>query len=97
MKPIERFNTLRQKVMVAIAKELEIDSYCKSYEGTFEWTSCYPCYFEDEKGMKPPNYYQLTLHCHVLGPERHYEWYGKTKDEVLDKAEEEINRWLEDA
>lgn len=94
MKPIERFMRLRQIVMKAIEEQLQIDSHCKSYEGAFEWSVCYPNYFEDENAEQGPCYYMLTLHCYVLGPTRHYEWHGKTMDEVLDKAEGEIDSWI---
>lgn len=89
-----RFRCLRQKVMAAIGEQLEIDGHCKSYEGTFEWTVCYPNYFDDENGTSAPEYYVLTLHCYVLGYGRHYDWRGKTVTKVLDKAEKEINSWL---
>jgi hypothetical protein len=89
-----RFDALRQRVMQAIKKELETDGHCKSYEGTFEWTTCYPNYFDDPNGKAAPCFYVLELHCYVLGPARHYRWDGKTRAEVLDKAEEEINSWL---
>ena len=89
-----RFDALRKKVMAAIEEQLACDSHCKSYEGTFEWTTCYPNYFDDEKGIAGPNLYVLELHCYVLGPARHYRWTGKTRSEVLDKAEKEIGSWL---
>ena len=94
MKPVERFQKLRKDVMQAIRQELLIDNHCKSYEGTFEWTACYPNYFDDDTGESGPTYYVLTLHCYVLGPARHYEWAGKTMDEALDKAEAEIYSWI---
>ena len=89
-----RFDALRKRVMAAIAEQLAEDPCCKSYEGAFEWTTCYPNYFDDEKGVAAPNYFVLELHCYVLGPSRHYRWYGKTRTEVLDKAEREIESWL---
>lgn len=92
----ERFNALRKMVMNAIAKELARDCGCKSYEGTFEWTACYPNYFDDPEGTAEPSLYVLTLHCYVLGPTRHYNWYGKTKMEAIAKAEREIKSWLEE-
>lgn len=91
----ERFSRLRKKVMQAIKRELEYDSYSKSYEGTFEWTECYPSYFEEEEG-KTSIHYRLTLHCYLLGPGRHYDWRGETKAEVLDQAEADIGRWIGD-
>lgn len=94
MREAARFFALRKKVMKAIAEQLVEDPCCKSYEGTFEWITCYPNYFEDERGSNGPCYYVLVLHCYVLGPSRHYEWSGKTRDEALSKAEKEINSWL---
>lgn len=91
----ERFSRLRKKVMQAIKRELEYDSYSKSYEGTFEWTECYPSYFEEEEG-RTSIHYRLTLHCYLLCPGRHYDWYGETKAEVLDQAEADIGSWIGD-
>ncbi len=89
-----RFDALRKMVMEAIGEQLEEDPGCKSYEGTFEWTVCYPNYFEDPEATQGPELYVLTLHCYVLGPHRHYDWRGKTKAEALGKAEKEIKSWL---
>ena len=72
MAELERFYRLRRKVMKAIRQQLEYDPHCKSYEGAFEWTVCYPNYFDDETGTQKPAAYILTLHCYVLGPARHY-------------------------
>jgi len=89
-----RFHALRKKVMDAVKEQLEYDGHCKSYEGAFEVTVCYPNYFEDENASQGPAYYVITLHCYVLGPHRHYDWHGKTFAEALRKAEDEINSWL---
>ena len=91
---LKRFYALRKKVMQAIEEQLSIDGHCKSYEGAFEWTMCYPNYFEDENGVANATHFVLTLHCYVLGPARHYDWHGKTMAEALDKAEKEISSWL---
>ena len=90
----ERFQKLRQKVMRGIAKALEEDCGCKSYEGCFEITTCFPNYFDDERGEKEAEFYVITLHCYVLGSARHYEWNGNTFSKALDKAEKEIESWL---
>lgn len=90
----ERFRILRKKVMKAIYEQLVDDPGCKSYEGAFEWTVCYPNYFEDETGDMGATSFVLTLHCYVLGPARHYDWYGKTMNEALDKAEKDIHEWI---
>lgn len=92
----QRFQTLRQRVMKAIAKELEEDSYCKSYEGTFEIVTCYPNYFEDETGERGPNVYCVRFDSYVLGPHRHYEWFSSTLDEALDSAEQDIDQWIKE-
>ena len=91
----ERFLTLRKKLFEAIREQLEIDSHCKSYEGAFEITKCYPNYFEDEYGGCEGIHWVIELHCYVIGPFRHYRWDGRTLDEALRKAEEEIYSWLE--
>lgn len=90
----ERFIALRKRVMVAIAECVAEGEYGKSYEGTFEWSKEWPGYFDDETGSRGPDSYTLTLHCYLLGPARHYRWRGKTSEEVLDRAEREINEWL---
>ena len=90
----KRFLELRKKVMKAIDRELRSGPCCKSYEGAFEWTVCYPNYFDDDSGNMGATYFVLTLHCYVLGPSRHYDWHGKTMDEVLDKAEKDILKWI---
>lgn len=92
----KRFIELRKKVMKAIS-EIDLSYGCKSYEGTFEWNVCYPNYFEDETGDSGVCSFVLTLHCYVLGPARHYNWSGKTMDEVLDKAEKDIYEWIGEA
>lgn len=93
----ERFQNLRRKVMDGIAKALKEDGYCKSYEGAFEVTTCFPNYFDDETATSGAEFYAITLHCYVIGPSRHYEWNGKTFAQALDKAELEIESWLEES
>ena len=83
----ERFDALRKLTMDAIGRELEIDYCGKSYEGIFEWTVCYPSYYDDPDA-------KAGLHCYVLGPGRHYEWKGRTLKNALDKAEKDINQWI---
>lgn len=90
----QRFQRLRQLVMLAIKARLVEDPYCKSYEGTFEWLVSFPSYFEDGEGTKGPDSYCLLLHCYVLGSARHYKWYGATPEEALNRAEKEIEAWL---
>ena len=93
----ERFQALRKKVMDSVRWELtQNDGYCKSYEGAFELIVGYPNYFEDEEATQGPDSYCIRLHCYVLGPARHYDWFGKTFGEALTKAEREIASWIEE-
>ena len=91
----ERFKALRKKVMDAVGWELtENDGYGKSYEGAFELIVVYPNYYEDYDATQGPESYCIRLHCYVLGPSRHYDWFGKTFGEALSKAEKEILSWI---
>ena len=89
----ERFCRLRKIVAKEIERQLAIDDHCKSYEGTWELTICYPNYFEDETATAKPDFYQITLHCYVLGSGRHHDWSGKSWDECLNKCELDIDNW----
>lgn len=87
---LERFYALRQYVFDNIKQALEEDSHCKSYEGSMQLS--FPNYFEkdDENSFMRCG---VFLNCYVFGPMRHYEWYGRTFTEALDKAEQDINSW----
>ena len=89
----DRFLALRKRVFALIKRELEEDSYCKSYEGAIELMCEYPDYFEDERAEAAPNYYRVTLHCYVLGSIRHHEFDGETISEALDMFEKQISEW----
>ena len=80
------FMSIRRKVATYIGKALEEDGYCKSYEGTWELLVSYPDYFEDETATSNPDFYQITLHCYVIGPHTQYDWGGKTWAEALKNA-----------
>jgi len=87
-----RLEEYRQKVFTAIKKQLEIDSHCKSYEGRIVVSKQYGDYFEQDKEPE----YCLHLSCYVLGPTRGYDYYGKTIDECLDKAEADLIKWTKE-
>lgn len=91
---MQRFLNLRKKLFDAIRRELEEDCCCKSYEGAFEITQCFPNYFDDEYGNREGMLYVIELHCYVIGPHRHYRWDGHTFDVALGKAERQISSWL---
>ena len=94
----ERFFTLRKRVFDAIKKiveDPEDDGHHKSYEGAMEVEFCYGDYFtsSDEKDLDGVI---IKLHCYLLIDGRHKEWYGRTFEEALDKAEAGINTILEE-
>lgn len=91
----ERFLALRKKLFSMIKYQLEQDPCCKSYEGLIEVTSEFPCYFDDNNAEEAASYYEITLRCYVLGPQRHYKFTGNTASEALDKFEDALNEWAE--
>jgi hypothetical protein len=81
--------------MNAIHIALLEDDYCKSYEGCFEILVEYPNYFEDEEGkIQHPSAWIITLHCYILGPERHYDWMGKTLSEAFAKCKPDVEKMI---
>jgi hypothetical protein len=88
MSKIDEFRAL---VFDGIETCLRVDGHCKSYEGTVEVK--YPNYFE----RTSENQCVVTLHCYVLGPSRHYTWFGTTLDEALDRAFADVRQWVDDA
>lgn len=73
-----------------------MDECHKSYEGTFELLLSFPCYFDDGADKDKPDYFEITLHCYVLGPHRHYHWRGNNFKEVVKEARHDIARWIKE-
>lgn len=90
----ELFAELRKKVADYICEDLKEDYGHKPYEGTWELLVGFPNYFEDETATEKPNFYQVTLHCYVLGPGRHYDWDGNSFMEALEKCKADIDSWM---
>lgn len=94
-----RFVALRAELFQAIAKSLEEDGHCKSYEGAFEIHV--PNYFEEtaaagEHGWHREDTWGIELHCYLVGPNRHYRWSGRTFEQALKKAEIDLRNWIND-
>lgn len=88
---LRRLDNLRELLFDAIAEALAEDGHCKSYEGTFEIG--FPNYFHDRGGrMDDP--WRVSLHCYVVGPDRHYDWYGKTLSHAVSLAEHDVLAWV---
>lgn len=91
---MSRFAAMRKKVANYITEYLKEDCGHKSYEGTWELLVSFPNYFEDETATAVPDFYQITLHCYIIGPFRHYDWHGKSWDEALTACERDIDKWI---
>lgn len=87
---LERIQALRAELFQEIEAMLKEDGHCKSYEGAIEIVL--PNYFAN-KGEYPERL-GLRLHCYLLGPARHHEWFGESFDAVLTKAETDIRLWI---
>jgi hypothetical protein len=85
---LARFETLRADLFDTIRQCLERDGHCKHYEGRFAIQL--PDYFGNEQ-------WGLFLDCYVVGPSRHYEWWGASFAEALVKAETDIRAWMHEA
>lgn len=81
-----RLMEYRKRLFAEIAKQLALDGHCKSYEGRIELY--WPCYF----GGK----HVLHLACYVLGPTRGYDYEGDSWDECIAKANDDLNRWIQE-
>ena len=88
------FSLLRVNVGEYIEDYLKDDAGHKSYEGTWELSVTYPSYFESDGFTAKPDSYCVTLHCYVLGPGRHYDWFGKSWLEALQRARSDIQKWI---
>ena len=92
-----RFETLRADLFDALARALSRDGHSKSYEGTFRIQ--FPGYYEARKVVMEASDepWGIFLDCYVIGPSRHYEWWGATFADVLQKADTNIRAWMQDA
>lgn len=90
----EQFYELRKRLAKAIAVEIALGYGHKSYEGTWEISYGFPDYFDDPTADAPPEAVKIQLHCYVVGPGRHYQWYGKDFDEAFEKCKADVEKWL---
>ncbi len=86
-----RFESLRQRLLDAIGRDLALDGHCKTYEGEISITT--PSYFVERN---PGDYeiqhmraederWSIVVHCYVFGDSRHEQLYGATLGDALDK------------
>jgi hypothetical protein len=92
-----RFDKLRADLFDVIALLSSRGESGKRYEGTFRIQ--FPGYFDsrvvDELSREQP--WALFLDCYLIGPHRHYDWWGATFADVLGTAEADIRVWLHEA
>lgn len=92
-----RFEQLRSDLFDAIAVVLSRGGGGKSYEGDFRIQ--FPGYRHErdvpEWGAGEP--WGIFLDCYLIGPSRHYDWWGETFTDVLLKAETDIRAWMHEA
>jgi hypothetical protein len=89
-----RFEQLRADLFDAIAEVLSEGGGGKSYEGTFRIQ--FPGYGESRAAsdLTNPTPWGIFLDCYLIGPNRHYEWWGETFAAVLLTAETDIRAWM---
>jgi hypothetical protein len=92
---LERFQDLRNDLFDVIRQLLARDGHCKHYEGTFRIQ--FPSYFATRPDVDDPQPWAVFLDCYVIGPHRHYEWWGETFAEALNAAEADIRAWMHEA
>lgn len=91
-KQFARFDELREMVDKAVEHAWECGKPGKIYGGMWELHVEYPA--TDEGGTKrPPFFWEIMLHCYLIGPGSHYSWTGKTFKDALDKCYEDVVAW----
>ena len=65
----------------------------KMYEGEMELQFRFPGIYDEETEPEAI----ITAHVYQIGPNRHYEWRGKTGCQAVKEASEEIEEWIKEA
>ncbi len=93
----DKFLKLRRYVLDALDK-VDMSNGCKPYEGEFEIAFSYLNYFEEADCGRSdePDFYDITLHCYVLGPKRHYHWYGSTIEQAVRNCYRDVSKWIKE-
>ena len=85
---LNRFFILRNKVFEYIEKHMSD----VRHDGIF--SIIFPDYITDKNNA--PDSYVIKLECSVLGPRRYSAWFGKDIGEVVERAEKDIYKWIND-
>lgn len=93
-KSMAQFDKLRRSTAQCIKAILDAGEPGKMYEGTWEILCSYLDAFEDPDCTSGPVYWEIHLHCYLLGPARHYEWSGETFEEALVKCQADVLEWI---
>ncbi len=92
-RPIDSWlDEFKEVVYGGIARSLAEDGHGKSYEGDFRLSISVPGYHD----RLAPTVYRLELDCYVLGPSRHYKWFGADPDDVFSRALADVRQWIKE-
>lgn len=92
---MDRLMRLRKYLFDKIREAFADGAIGKSTEGLFEVCHSLADYYEEEyKGGYSGELWIVKLYCYVVGPSRHYEWKGRTLEDAVKKAENEIYGWF---
>lgn len=89
---LDRFGALRADLFDEIRLRLALDGHCKSYEGTFSFV--FPNYFDDRETERTREAWGIRLDCYVVGPSRHYDWWGVDFGHALQRCETDVRKWI---
>lgn len=87
---IERFQKLHLQVKNACKQVVSDGGGSKSYDGMMNFSIDLPAFYEEDQAPL----YHIHLQCYLIGPTRSYDWFGLTPDECLNKAEADINFYI---
>lgn len=95
MTPQERFYKLREALIAKVNQIRAEGEPGKMYEGLFRINYTFPDASDCWDGIiNKPCEVAIELHCYLVGPNRHYEWRGKTLEKALEKCEQDVYRWI---
>jgi len=100
LEDLKRFLALRLRLFLYLDEMVWRGDSGKVYEGTFE--IIFPSYWHDRnvktfsliRSDQNSNVWGLKLHCYLLGPARHYQWFDSNLSCAIDKAKKDIEAWI---
>lgn len=92
---MEEFLKLRKRLLDALNKASE-EYPGKSYEGEMAISYHYPGIYDfvEEGKENEPDCVAIVADFYLIGPHRHYTWEGRTLEEAVKQASENIDTWI---